>query len=450
MENVLDPLDQFTFDAERVTGVSSIPHPFWVYDRPVDIEALREFHHHLRQGLLFRRIQPSPLPFGRHRWVSAEDSSDIEIVATPRPREELDAWLEEQGSSAIDPEHGPGWHLAVLPFTDGGAAVSLVISHCLTDGIGLFTAIAAAADGRDTPITWPAGSRRRWQALREDLRQTVRDIPALGRGATAAMRLVRRARRETAGAAASTRPLRLPTGDDELVTPAVVTAFVDAEEWEARARALGGSGSVLLAGLAAHLSQRMGRVTEDGSVLMKVLVNERTPGDTRANAISSLTVTVDPASATTDLGRIRAAVKQALASHQETREDERLVMSFVPLLGLLPKRLVRLFDNTVVSSSMGAVEPALVRPDGTDADLFGARVSYPAVPRALMDSMGGVLYLLSTTALGRVSVAVTSYQPGYSNTNDNSNEALRQKLSNALHDFSLTGNYIGAAPKSNQ
>ena len=82
MDNVLDPFDQFTFDAERATGVASVPHPYWVYDRPVDIDGLRKFQHHFQQGLLSRRIQPSPLPFGRHRWVSAEGSSgigDIEI-----------------------------------------------------------------------------------------------------------------------------------------------------------------------------------------------------------------------------------------------------------------------------------------------------------------------------------------------------------------------------------
>ncbi|KUH80907.1 MULTISPECIES: wax ester/triacylglycerol synthase domain-containing protein [unclassified Mycobacterium] len=443
MENVLDPLDQFTFDAERATGVASIPHPFWVYNRPVDIDGLRKFQHHLRKGLLARRIQPSPLPFGRHRWVSAEGPSDIEIVATPRPREELDAWFEEQATTRIDPEHGPGWHLAVLPFTDGGAAVSMVISHCITDGIGLFTAIADAAEGRDAPISWPAaGSRRRWQALREDAGQAVRDIPALGRGAVAAVRLARRASREAAGAASSTRPLKLPTGADEPVTPSVATAFVNVDKWDARADALGGTSNALLAGLAANLAQRKGRVTADGSVLMKLLVNERVAGDTRANAISSLTVTVDPASATTDLRETRAAVKKALTSHQELRGDERAVMSFVPLLGLLPKRLVRLFDKTVVVSSMGAVEPAVIRPDGTDADLFGARVSYPTVSKALMDSMGGVLYVLSATTQRQVSVTVTAYEPGCTN----SNESLRQDLSSALNDFSLTGTYIGVPP----
>ena len=443
MDNVLDPLDQLTFDVERATGVASIPHPFWVYNRPVDIDGLRKFHHHLQRGWLPRRIEPSPLRFGRHRWISAHGPSDIEIVATPRPRAELDAWLEEQATTPIDAEHGPGWHLAVLPFTDGGAAVSLAVSHCLADGVGLLEAMADAADGRDAPISWPAaGSRRRWQALREDARQTVRDIPALGRGAVATVRLARRARREGAGAAPSTTPLRLPARADEPLTVPMATVFVDAGEWEARADALGGTSNALLVGVAGQLAQRMGRVTADGSVLMKMPVNERTAGDTRANALSHLTVTVDPAPATTDLRQIRAAVKQALISHREMRDDERAVMSFVPLLRLLPKRLVRLVDNTVVSSNIGVIDPAVTRIDGTDADLWASRVSHRGVTKALMHRLGGVLYVLSGTAQGQVFVSATVYQPGYTN----SNEALRQDLSNALDDFSLTGTYVGSPP----
>jgi hypothetical protein len=441
MENLLDRFDQLIFDIERATGVASMPHPFWVYNRPVDIDGLRKFHHHLQRGWLPRRIEPSPLRFGRHRWVSADGSSDIEIVATPRPREELDAWLEEQANTPIDAEHGPPWHLAVLPFTDGGAAVSLAVSHCLADGVGLLKAMADAADGRDAPISWPtAGSRRRWRAVREDARQAVRDIPALGRGAAAAVRLARRASRTGTGTAPSTSPLRLPTGADEFLTPPMATAFVDADEWEARAHALGGTSNALLVGVAAHLAHILGRVTADGSVLMKMPVNERSAGDTRANAVSHLTVTVNPAPATTDLREIRAGIKQALISHREMRDDEDAVMSFVPLLRLLPKRLVRLVDNTVVSSNIGVIDPAVIRPDGTDADLWASRVSHRGVTKALMHRIGGVLYVLSGIAQGHVFVSATVYQPGYTN----SKEALRQDLSNALNDFSLTGIYIGA------
>src|SRR6476620_8941267 len=157
---------------------------------------------------LSRRIERSPLPFGRHRWVTPNDPPSLEIVATPRPREEFDAWLGEQANTPLDSEHGPGWHLAVLPFTDGGVGVSLVISHCLTDGVGLCEALADAASGRPDPVTWPAaGSRRRWQALREDARQTVRDMPAIGHAVAGAARF---AGRHTGADASATQPLTVP------------------------------------------------------------------------------------------------------------------------------------------------------------------------------------------------------------------------------------------------
>ncbi len=59
--------------------------------------------------------------------------------------------------------------------------------------------------GRDDPINWPAAaSRRRWQALREDARQTARDIPGIGRAVVAAARL---ARRNRGGAGCCSTPL---------------------------------------------------------------------------------------------------------------------------------------------------------------------------------------------------------------------------------------------------
>ena len=193
MSNVLDLIDQSAFRGERATGATNLLQCVWVYNRTIDIDGLRQFHRHLQRGRLSRRIERSPLPFGRHRWVSPSDQSDLEIVATPRPREGFEAWLSEQANTPVDAEHGPGWHLAVLPFTDGGAGVSFVISHTLIDGVGLCEALADAASGRHDPINWPApGSRRRRQGLREDARQTARDIPAMGRAVVAAARFARR------------------------------------------------------------------------------------------------------------------------------------------------------------------------------------------------------------------------------------------------------------------
>jgi hypothetical protein len=404
-----------------------------VYDRAIDIDALRQFHHHLQRGRLSRRIERSPLPFGRHRWVSSSDPSDLEIVATPRPREEFDTWLSEQAAIPLDAEHGPGWHLAVLPFTDGGAGVSLVVSHCLADGLGGCLAVVEAACGYDNAISWPAaGSRRRWRALREDARQTARDIPDIGRAVVAAARLARHNR----GSARSATPRPLPAATDERITLPMATIFVDADEWDARAHALGGTSNTLLAGLAARLAQRVGRVTADGSVTLAMPVNDRTADDTRANAVTNVDVTVDPAPATTDLREMRAAIKQALIGHREVPDERWAVL---PLIPLLPKRLfARMVSvaagsaTSVISSNLGVLNPATNRPDGTDADYFAMKSLYPGMTKATMHRAGGVLALLSGRAHEQVFVSVLAYQPG------NSNDGLQQHLSSTLNDFSLT------------
>jgi hypothetical protein len=434
MNNIIDLVDQTFFRLGQAAGVGQC---VWVYDRPVDIDGLRKFHQHLAQGRLSRRIERSPLPFGRHRWVSPSDQPELEIVATPRPREEFNAWLEEQANIPLDAEHGPGWHLAVLPFTDGGTGVSLVLTHCLTDGIGGCVAIVEAACGYDNAIDWPAaGSRRRWRALREDARQTLRDIPSIRRAAVAAARIARQNRRNAEAAAPPPPPY---AGADEHVTLPTATVFLDADEWNARADALGGTSNTLLAGLAARLAQAMGRVAADGSVTVAMPVNERTADDTRANAVAMVDMTVDPAPAATDLRDIRAATKQALTRHREL-PDERQVL--LPLVPLLPERLTKRMvgvatggvNNVVVSSNLGEAPAAVNQPDGTDADQVALLSRYPGVTKAMMDQLGGVLVVHSGSTRGRVFVSVLAYQPGRANTNDK----LRKNLSSALSDFSLT------------
>ncbi|OBI44211.1 hypothetical protein [Mycobacterium colombiense] len=439
MSNVLDLADQTLFLGERATGTTSLVQCVWVYDRPVDIEGLKRFHDHLGRGRLARRIERSPLPFGRHRWVSPGDHPGLEIVATARPREEFDDWCNEQAGTRPDAERGPGWRLAVLPFTDGGAAVSLVITHCVSDGVGLCEAVADAASGRDAAVRWPAAaSRRRWRALREDARQTVRDTTDIGRAVAAAVRLARAGRPGGGAVAPSSEKRPAPSaGPDRSVTLPAATLFIDADEWDARAHALGGSSNALLAGMAARLAQRVGRVAADGSVNVGMPVNERTPDDTRANAVTNVDITIEPEHAM-DLREIRAAIKRALVRHQDV-PDERWAL--LPLVPLIPKRIFRRLVSVatgsataVVSSNLGALDPAANRPDGTDADYFAMKSLYPGVTSATMQRTNGVLALLSGRAHGQVFISVLAYEPG----GDNSDAGLRQHISNTLSDFSLT------------
>ena len=384
MNNVLDLIDQSAFLAERATEATNLLQCVWVYNHAIDIDGLRQFHQHLQQGRLSRRIERSPLPFGRHRWVAPSGQSDLEIGATPRPREEFDAWLSEQANTPLDAEHGPGWHLAVLPFTDGGAGLSFVISHSLVDGVGLCEALADAASGRHDPISWPtAGSRRRSRALREDARQTARTSRGWARR--------RRWQRTTRGIGGPSRPAS-------------------------------------------------GTGRRDGFATSAVPVNERTADDTRANAITSVGITVDPEPAATNLREIRAAIKQALIRYQEV-PDERLAA--LPLAPLLPQWLVRRMVSVAVggatasgSSNLGAVNPAANRPDGTDAAYFAMKslVSGAGTTVATIHRTGGLLGLLSGRTKGQVFVSVAAYRLDRPYSNDD----LRNDLSSILNDFSVT------------
>ena len=151
-------------------------------------------------------------------------------------------------------------------------------------------------------------------------------------------------------------------------------------------------------------------------------VNERTADDTRANAITNVDVTVDPAPATTDLREIRAATKQALIRRQEV-PDERWTL--LPLVPLLPKRLVRRWvgvatgsATSVVSSNLGAAPRPSIGQTAQTPTTSPCRSLCPGMTKATMHQLGGLLALLSGRVHGRVFVSVLAYQPGRPNSND--------------------------------
>ena len=288
--DVLGMVDQAVFLGEEATGATSVIQSVWTYDRGVDMAGLRRFHHHLLRGRLSRRIEQSPLPFGRHRWVAPGAGPELEVAETPRPRAEFNQWLREQAAMPLDVQHGPGWRLAALPFTDGGTGLSLVISHTLTDGGGLCLALADATAGRDDEIVWPAArSRRWWRAILADVRQFLRDVPSIGRAVCTAARVIRAGQTAT-----DTRAAQQPSADDEPVTVPMATVAVDIGQWDARAAAVGATSNSLLVGVATRLAQGMGRVSADHTVDLSMPVNDRVQGDTRANAISDVDFTIQP------------------------------------------------------------------------------------------------------------------------------------------------------------
>jgi hypothetical protein len=433
-------IDQAAFLQQRATGVAKLAQAIWIYDHPVDLEALRGFVRNLDHSLLGRQIERSVLPFGRHRWVRAPAGTTS--VSPMRPRAELSDWIDERSAVSIDPEYGPSWHLGVVPLDDGSAAISLVASHCVTDGVGLLRSIADAAEGRTRHLGYAsARSRPPLEALRADARRTARDLPEVGRTLAAAAKLGYRRRGDFAQSG-SARPQAAVERGEELVTMPAINAFIDASRWDACAERLNGTTYSLLAGFSARLAERTGRHRpDDGAVSLLIAISERTPDDTRANAVSLTTVCVDPAQVTSDLSDSRTAIRQAIKTLREVPDE---TFALLPLNPFVPKWAVNratgvMFGDLPVScSNLGEIDTAVGRADGTDAKYFMLRGVDQNLTRGEIERAGGQLVVASTRLGQTISLGIVSYQPGGANTKAH----LRDVTARTLAEFDLQADIL--------
>ncbi|HET6733263.1 hypothetical protein [Mycobacterium sp.] len=442
-DNRLSFTDQLLFLGQRATGQELVMQAVWVYEHAVDFDGLRRFHHNFGYGLFGRRIERSPLPFGRHRWVSSlGPATELDVAPSARPRAELSDWVDERAQLPIDPEWGPGWNLGVLPMTDGSTAVSLVLSHCLSDGLGALQTIVDAVKGNRRDLGYPPPrSRTRLQAVGSDLRETVQGLPEVGRTLAAGARQAFRRRHEFTRSKSS-QSLSTPGagGDRHVVAPAT-TIYVDLDAWDACANSLGGTSYSLVAGFAAKLAERIGRRRAgDGAVSLHVPISDREPDDTLANAASIATVTIDPTPVTTDLSGARAEIKRALSALRDSPDE---TLQLLPLTPFIPKVAVKRgagvvfgFEDLPVScSNLGEVDPVMARVDGTDAEYVMLRGVDRHVTRRFLEQRGGMLTVLAGRIGGKISLTVVAYQPGTENTKPQ----LRDLAARTLAEFGLTG-----------
>jgi hypothetical protein len=444
-DNQLAFLDHALFTSGRATGRKEVIQVVWVYEHTVDFDGLRRFHHNLGYGLLGRRVERSPLPFARHRWVVDRGPADIDVAQRARPRAELGDWADERSQLPVDSEWGPGWHLGVLPLTDGSTAVSLVVSHHLIDGLGLVVVLADAALGNTRDLGYPLPhSRTRLRAAARDARQRAQDAPEVARALVIAAKLARKQvrRRRSVAESPASRPIAVCGGDEhEAVVVPAITIHIGMDDWDARAKALGGTRYTLVAGFAAKLGERMGRRRAgDGAVTLQLPISERAEGDTRANAMSIAHVSIDPTRITTDLRDTRAAIKQALRTLRETPNEE---LQFFWLTPLMPRRALKRLADTLVAdpdcpvfcSNGGDLGPVQCRLDGSDAEYGTARLTWQHATRQWLERTGGQMFLQSWRIDEKMGISVGAYQPGAENTR----AALRELAAHTLVEFGLTG-----------
>jgi hypothetical protein len=433
-------LDQAAFLRLRATGQGSVCQCTWVYDRDVDLDELRAFNGNLGTGLLGRRIERSPLPFGRHRWVVDGHSPDIELNAR-RSRAEIGAWIEQRARIRVDPEWGPTFHLGVLPLDDGGTAITLVASHCVADGLGLATAIAEAVKGESRDFGYPQAHSRHWsRAVAEDLADAVLALPALVRALIATLVILLRLTPETKTAPA---PPVATVNDREAELPAV-TMQTDAAAWEARARELNGSGNTLFIAFAARLAHRMERVHPDGRTVTAVLpVSERSADDDRANALTSITVDVDCHAVLADTSHVRSAVKSRLTS---LAQQPNPMLAGLPLIPFTPRWLVRHTEGIAMAtdrlpvgcSNLGNLDAVVVRIDGEDAAEVSMRLAEQGVTHHRIEGDNGQLFCGTGTLNGSRFLTVVAYQCGAENTVS----STRALAHGALDDLNLSATTV--------
>ncbi|OBF08100.1 hypothetical protein A5730_10240 [Mycobacterium sp. ACS4054] len=434
-------LDQAAFLRLRATGQGSAAQCTWIYDRAVNLDQLRDFNGNLGAGLLGRRIERSPLPFGRHRWVHDCDSPAIALEPR-RPRSDIGAWVESRARVPVDPEYGPSFHLGVLPLDDGGAAVTLVASHCVVDGLGFITAITEAVAGRTrNPGYSQANSRNRWRAILADLADAVIALPAVIRALFATLAIL-------IGSSSNPKPRpRLPEApvDDAPIALPSATIQTDAAAWEARARDLNGSSNTLFVAFAARLAHRIGRVLPGGDSVTVVLpVSDRVAtDDDRANALTSITLTVDGRAVRGDLSGVRADVKRELTS---LATQPNPMLAGLPLIPFTPRWLVRRLEGVAMSSdqlpvgcsNLGDLDAALGRIDGADAGEVCIRLVDQGVTRGRVEQGHGQLFCSTGTINGSRFLNVIAYQSGA----DNTAAATRELACHALADLLLSATSV--------
>lgn len=442
-DNRLALMDQAFYAGHHASGQKEVMQVVWLYDRAIDFDGLRRFLQIMSRSLWGRLIERSPLPFGRYRWVADLRPAPIDIAEAPRPRAELGAWLDERAQLPVDPEVGPAWHIGVLPLTDGSTAITGVISHYILDGLGSVVEVAKAIMGlaRD-PGYPPPRSRSRMRALVADAGQTARDMPDVARAVVAAAKEARR--RQNDDARKATKPTAVRHGEERPVMVPGVWILIDSQEWDARAKALGGASNTLATGLAAKLGDRMGRRHQDGTVKMQIIVSDRTEDDTRAVAVSFTRVSIDPTSVTKDLGAARTAIKEALTTLRDTPDEAS------PLLALTPFTPTRTWkqlmdwamddpDQPAVISNFGDVGSAVTCPDGTQCQSAWARGTNQHITQERLERTGGQLQVLfgRLPAAGKISMSIQAYHPGSVTTKP----VLRDLVERTLAEFNLSAEF---------
>ncbi len=402
--------DHGMYLAHQAGGQHAVIQVLWRFRRPVDLDALTRFYGHLAHGRLARLIRPAQLPFGRHQWSSAPRPSPVlAVAADPISPVALQSWADAQVELPLDPTLGPAWNFTVQPLTDGSTVASLVVSHCIADGMAATLAIGEAVRGERWPSVDVAGN------LSKEILRILKDMPTTFRALAELIRTVWAARSQTRLTKAS--PATITANDQTVAFPSVFIR-VPISDWDARAASLGANRLALLAAVTAAFAEALGRV-RDGHVTLLFPVNQRDGlSDSGGNRVSLATfkVPVDE-----PRGRLHQLQRRLQAALLKTRREPDSLAKLMPLVPFVPRRafstagrlaLGALADLPVTCSHSGDLPADVLMIDGIAADRICFRGIDRKLPRHAIEERQGVATLHSGLIPGFLLLNFVAYQPG--------------------------------------
>lgn len=416
----------------------------WLYDRPVDMDELAAFHGRLQRGRLGRVAAPALRYLGAagDRWTSRAEFAPLAVEPSPIERCRVNEWVSERADEDLVSYGGPGWRLAVAEVDDGGAVVSLVVSHVLVDALAMCQAVAEAVT--DTGPNWSFASDRygRFRLAVVDAGAAIRQLVRAAAGHLTLLveswvQAVTGKQQETAWPARA----EVPDGGFELAPIVRLTVRVDAEQWREASAARGGTPTTLCAAMMADLAVAFGRVDVEGQVGLILPVSMRTDSDDeRANMQSSAYIVIADDNRTEDLKPLRAQMKKGF---QRSPAQYRAYRLGWPMVGVFPRPRAQYSRRTppppdlvaTVCSVAGEVDPMVSRIDGDRA----ASVAVGLVWHHDRDleastAAGGMLRGLMTTVDGELAVRLTALHPSVPLSVDE----LRSAVTKVLGGYGLT------------
>ncbi len=363
--------------AQDLFGWSAPIQYAWVFAHEPELAELERFGDQLAAGSLSRKVVRAVVPIARHRWVRSPHPPVLRIQPVPITDAEIGAWADNTLRTAdLDPVDGRGWQLIGVRTTSGKFVLSLLISHMVADGQGLYNALAAAHAGSSAstlPTEAEVLGTPRWRADAKDALAQLREAASAARAIGTELWRTRNNRPVTVAHIPRTIDVATDGADTTL---AIVD--IDRARWAEQAQKFDGTGNTLFTALLGGLVQRSGYPVGSDGLRICIAVSNREAGDERANASGGVWIRVpDQISPTTGLRGIRALSKEAFTRYATSGQDK-LTDNLQPVVRLLPDAMIKKMmlsitgpDTTV--SNLGAAPDSAIEIGGQRAESFAIR-----------------------------------------------------------------------------